>query len=216
MFLNWPPVLRAMLASIWMFGILPPKCKDYQQMLLPVVEQLAEFAPGPDGVDLEVYDADSDKYRALRVMLAFILNDIRAVPCGTCGKHPPCYVGSCNFCKQTGHREHNRTVLGGAVRGVGLGTTSHTRRAFHAPCLSLRVPTIRRIKYRMAYSYRMPYDTHPYRGRRQSPARRLCQSVPREQTPAGLGQETETRRANQRIVHPVREPGVVGCVYQAI
>jgi hypothetical protein len=42
-FLNWPPVLRSLLASIWMFRILPPKVLDYQQALLPIVEQLAKF-----------------------------------------------------------------------------------------------------------------------------------------------------------------------------
>ena len=123
MFLNFPPVLRSLLASIWMFGIMPPKVKDYQQMLLPVVEQLAKFMPGPDGEDLRVWDADKEEWLDLRLILAQIINDIRAVPCGTCGKHPPCYVGSCNFCKQCGRRVHSRTVLGGAVRGVGTGTT---------------------------------------------------------------------------------------------
>jgi hypothetical protein len=123
LFLNWPPDLRSLLASIWMFGIMPPKVKDYQQMLLPIVEQLAKYAPGPTGEDLDVYDADTAADRALRLLLVSIMNDIRAVPCGTCGKHPPCYVGTCNFCKQCGRRVHGRTVLGGAVRGVGAGTS---------------------------------------------------------------------------------------------
>jgi hypothetical protein len=122
MFLNWPPVLRSLLASIWMFGIMPPKVKDYQMMLLPVVEQFAKYAPGPTGEDLRLQDADTCTARALRLLLAILINDVRAVPNGTCGKHPPCYVGSCNWCKQTGRRVHGRTVLGGAVRGVGNGT----------------------------------------------------------------------------------------------
>jgi hypothetical protein len=121
MFLNWPPKLRQLLASIWLLGILPPKVQDYQQFLLPVVEQYEKHAPGPDGEDITVWDADTETYRDLRVVLALILNDIRAVPVGTCGSHPPAYVGSCNFCKQGGRRVHNRTVLGGAVRGVGKG-----------------------------------------------------------------------------------------------
>ena len=55
MFLNWPPALRALLASIWMFGIMPPKVKDYQMMLTPVVEQFAKYAPGEDGKDMMVW-----------------------------------------------------------------------------------------------------------------------------------------------------------------
>jgi hypothetical protein len=125
-FLNWPPVLRSLLASLWMVGIMPPKVKDYQEMLKPVVEQFAKYAPGPTGEDMHVRDADTDSDRAMRLMLAKIINDIRAVPCGTCGKHPPCYVGSCNFCKQCGRRIHGRTVLGGAVRGVGMGIRTYT------------------------------------------------------------------------------------------
>ena len=121
MFLNWPPDLRALLASIWLFGIMPPKVKDYQQMLLPVVEQFAKYQPGPQGEDLRVWDADTKTDLDGRLCVACILNDIRAIPCGTCGSHPPCYVGSCNMCKQGGRRADNRTVLGGAVRGVGHG-----------------------------------------------------------------------------------------------
>ncbi len=100
---------------------MPPKVKDYQSMLLPVVVQLAKYIPGPTGEDLCVDDSDTGTNRPMRLVLAKIINDIRAVPCGTCGKHPPCYVGSCNFCRQGGRRAHGRTVLGGAVRGVGGG-----------------------------------------------------------------------------------------------
>ena len=98
-FLNWPPVLRSLLASLWMVGIMPPKVKDYQSMLLPVVEQLAKYIPGPTGEDLCVDDSDTGTNRPMRLVLAKIINDIRAVPCGTSGKHPPCYVCSCNFCR---------------------------------------------------------------------------------------------------------------------
>lgn len=126
MFLNLPPVLRSLLSSIWMFGIMPPKVQDYQQMLLPVVEQFAKYAPGPTGEDLRVWDADTGIDEDLRIVIAQIMNDIRAIPIGTCGKAPPCYVGSCNFCRQCGRRAHVRTVLGGAVRGVGFGMPSRT------------------------------------------------------------------------------------------
>ena len=120
-FLNWPPVLHNLLASMWLFGVMPPKVKDYQQMLLPVVEDFAKYAPGPDGEDLRVYDADTEEERDNRVVCAEIMNDIRGLPCGTCGAHPPAYVGSCNICKQGGRWKLNRIVLGGAVRGVGTG-----------------------------------------------------------------------------------------------
>jgi hypothetical protein len=125
-FFNWPPVLRSLLASIWMFGILPPKVLDYQYALLPVVEQLAKHVPGPTGEDLRVWDADTQTYRYLRLIVAQIINDIRALPFGTCGTHPPAYVGNCNFCKQTGRRLHERMVIGGAVRALGTGTLLHT------------------------------------------------------------------------------------------
>jgi hypothetical protein len=122
MFLNYPPILRNLLECIWLFGILPPHVKDYQQMLLPLVDQLAKYQPGPLGEDLTVYDADLEAETSHRLIMAFVLNDIRAVPSGTCGKHPPAYVGSCNFCKQVG-RNTDRMVLGGAVRALGTGTS---------------------------------------------------------------------------------------------
>jgi hypothetical protein len=143
MFLNWPPVLRSLLASIWLFGIMPPKVKDYQQMLLPVVEQFAQYAPGPTGENLRVFDEDLGVHRDLRVMLAYIINDIRAIPSGTCGTHPPAYVGSCNFCKQAGRRIHSRMVLGGAVRSLGVGICSYTTHLHTIP-----------------YSYAQPIITH--------------------------------------------------------
>jgi hypothetical protein len=133
MFLNWPPVLRSLLASMWMFGIMPPYVKDYQAMLRPVVEQFAQYAPGPTGEDLRVWDADTETNRDLRVVNATACNDVRGLPCGTCGANPPAYVGSCNFCKQTGRRVHARTVLGGAVRAVGMGTIQRTTCVFVLP-----------------------------------------------------------------------------------
>jgi hypothetical protein len=121
MFLNFPPILRSLLESIWLFGLMPPHVEDYQQMLLPVVEQFEQYQPGDLGEDLCFYDIDSAIERANRIIMALVINDIRAVPLGTCGSHPPAYVGSCNLCKQGGRYHCHRMILGGAVRGLGSG-----------------------------------------------------------------------------------------------
>ena len=105
-----------MLANIWLLGYFPPKVKNYQSMLQPLVDMFAKHAPG--GEPITAYDAHLDMEVDKFIVCAWLNNDIRGVPNATCGKSPPALVGSCNFCCQEGQRHRHTTVLPGAVRAL--------------------------------------------------------------------------------------------------
>ena len=109
-------VCAGMLANIWLLGYLPPKVKNYQSMLQPLVDMFAKHAPG--GEPISVYDAHLDTEVDKFIVCAWLNNDIRGVTNATCGKNPPALVGSCNFCCQGGQRHRHTTVLPGAVRAL--------------------------------------------------------------------------------------------------
>jgi hypothetical protein len=115
--LNLPTHARSRLACIWLLGYLPPHVKNYQNMLLPMIEMFAKSAPGKDPIN--VYDAHQGINRDIWTVIAWTTNDIRAVPNGTCGRHPPAIVGSCTYCCIKGHSvQKGTTVLVGAVGAV--------------------------------------------------------------------------------------------------
>ena len=117
--LNVAPDARGMLGSIWLLGFWPPKVKDYQAMLQPVVEMFAEHAPGAEPID--VFDAHLGERRNKWLVMAQNNNDIRGVPAATCGKAPPSLEGSCNNCEQKGVSHRRTTVLPGVVRALPEG-----------------------------------------------------------------------------------------------
>ena len=125
--LNLPPTLRGQLGMLWLLAYFPPKVRNYMSMLRPVVEQLARFAPSE--TPLEVDNAHTGGQTKVWVVLLWNVNDIRGVPNGTLGRHPPCYVGPCNACVIGGSRHANRTVIPGAVR---LLEKDHPLRAEYA------------------------------------------------------------------------------------
>ena len=115
--LNLPTHARGRLACIWLLGFLPPNVKNYQNMLKPMVEMFAKSAPGKEPI--EVFDAHQGTNRKLWTVISWITNDIRGVPNGTCGRHPPSIIGSCNYCCIKGnHIKPGGTVLVGAVGAV--------------------------------------------------------------------------------------------------
>ena len=104
-----------------MLRYFPPKCKDYQAMFTPIIEQFAKRQPG--GVPVTVRNANTGTDINIWYMCCWNNNDIRAVPILTCGTHPPAYVGGCNLCTQEGVRPkgYGTTVLPGAVRALPPG-----------------------------------------------------------------------------------------------
>lgn len=114
---NWPPKMRGLLRSIVLFGYLPPNVKNYRGMLQPVCDQFAKHAPlGEDAVPIKVYNAHTRRREDKWIVLAKLMNDIRAVPLCTDGSHPPCYVGGCNYCNVTGQYHVKTTLVPGSVR----------------------------------------------------------------------------------------------------
>jgi hypothetical protein len=114
-------VLRVgMLGAIWLLGYMPPKVKNYQSMLQPLVDMFAKHAPGETPID--VYDAYKEEDAQKWVVVAWLNNDIRGVPNATCGKCPPALVGSCNMCHQEGQVHRRTTVLPGAVRALPMAS----------------------------------------------------------------------------------------------
>ena len=51
--------VSGLLGSIWLLGYMPPKVKNYQNMLLPLVDMYAQFAPGNEPVT--VFDKKKGK-----------------------------------------------------------------------------------------------------------------------------------------------------------
>jgi hypothetical protein len=82
-------------------------------MLQPVVDMFAKFAPGNE--PMVVFDSSKKKEVQKWVVCACLTNDIRGVPNATCGKSPPCLVGSCNMCTVGGHYHRASTVVPGAL-----------------------------------------------------------------------------------------------------
>jgi hypothetical protein len=123
---------------------MPPKVKDYQAMLKPVVEMFAKYAP-ITGEPLVVDNADTGSPTNIWLMIAWTMNDIRAIPTTTCGRHPPCFCGGCNSCIQRGIRLEGqpRTIVPGAVRALGEGHVSqaciYTRDTHRTYCHTLVV-----------------------------------------------------------------------------
>ena len=133
--LNLPPEMRGLLTCIWLLGYMPPKVKDYQAMLQPVLDMIAEHAPDSEwGTPCAVHSVATGATEDLWFKLAWTVNDIRAVPGVTCGTAPPAYVGSCNMCAQMGLRPHKlgTTVLPGAVRALGEGDEEDALRKAYA------------------------------------------------------------------------------------
>jgi hypothetical protein len=109
--MNWPSGVRSLLGAILMLAVFPPKVKNYDQMFLPIVEQLAELAPRT-GTGFTVNDV------VRFVVMAIHLNDTRGVPGGCKGSHAPAYNGSCVHCVVPGQYHQCVTVLPGSVRSL--------------------------------------------------------------------------------------------------
>jgi hypothetical protein len=124
--LNLPAEVRGLLSSIWLLGYMPPNVKDYQAFLKPIADMFAARAP-LTGTPLDVDNVAKGIQEAISLMMAYDINDIRAVPCGTCGSSAPCYIGSCNMCVQQGIRLKGqpRTIVPGAVRALKQGAFTH-------------------------------------------------------------------------------------------
>ena len=101
---------------------MPPKVKSYQNLLRPVAEMFARYAPDKE-IPLTVMDASTELRRRIWLVLLWTVNDIRGVPGATMGRAPPCYIGPCNCCKIPGMRpcKLTRTVMPGAVRALCEG-----------------------------------------------------------------------------------------------
>ncbi len=104
---------KGYVCSIWLLGYMPPKVRSYQNMFKPLVDMYRKLAPGKEGI--EVFDAALGKDVRKWLVCAWLTNDVRGVPNATCGKAPPCLVGSCNMCTVGGRYHRATTVVPGAV-----------------------------------------------------------------------------------------------------
>ena len=114
--LNWPPALRRLNTTIFLLAFFPPNVIDYGEMMSPIADTFALHQPGGTAIPVSIKTRREEAW----LMLVNAISDIRGIPVFTGGSHPPCKVGSCNNCKVRGFRASNRTVLAGAVRGLGV------------------------------------------------------------------------------------------------
>lgn len=117
--LNYSCKVRGMLQSILLLGYMPPKVRNYQAMLKPVVEQFAKHSP-VTGVPVQVHDAFLARDRNIFLVCAWLNNDIRGVPGAACSKSPPAIVGSCVLCVIGGCSHKSTTIVPGAVRALSM------------------------------------------------------------------------------------------------
>ena len=79
--LNLPGELRGALGTMLLLGLFPPKIKDYNAMMRPIVDMFIDVGPGGAGAPV----GDQVVYLAL----AWILSDSRGVPSCCAGKQAP-------------------------------------------------------------------------------------------------------------------------------
>jgi hypothetical protein len=119
--LNMPGDMRGALGTMLFVALFPPKVKNYNAMMRPIVDMFIDLEPRGRGI------AVGDK--AIHVAVAWILNDSRGVPTTCCGKQPPAHCGACVRCVVQGQTHHTATTLPGAVRTLPMG---HPLRAEYA------------------------------------------------------------------------------------
>ena len=119
--LNLPGELRGALGTMLLLGLFPPKIKDYNAMMRPIVDMFIDVGPG--GAGARVGD------KVIYLALAWILNDSRGVPSCCSGKQAPAFCGSCVLCVVQGQQHHTTTILPGAVRLLPL---NHPLRTLYA------------------------------------------------------------------------------------
>ena len=120
--LNFSAKTRGLLQSILLLGYMPPKVKNKQNMILPVVEMFEKRCPRT-GRPLKVFDAYRQTTRKIYFVCAQIVNDLRGMPDCSCGASPPALVGSCLTCRIRGitYKGHKGTFIPGAVRTLPSG-----------------------------------------------------------------------------------------------
>jgi hypothetical protein len=119
--LNLPGDMRGALGTMLFVALFPPKVKDYNAMMRPIVDMFIDLEPRGPGIPVG--------NQAIHVAVAWILNDTRGVPTCCCGKQAPAHCGSCVRCVVQGQTHHTSTTLPGAVRTLPMG---HELRAEYA------------------------------------------------------------------------------------
>jgi hypothetical protein len=141
--LNFTPAIRNLLASVFLFGLVPGGIKDHQTMYYPWLKQFASYGPGTKGIT--VYDAHMERDRTFFLVIAVCVNDLRGLPGMVNGRYGPAINGSCNACEVTGiaGTHKNTKILPGCVcmlpmtanaQGTFVCTLS-TLLCMHAPCV---------------------------------------------------------------------------------
>jgi hypothetical protein len=110
--LNLPGDMRGALGTMLFVALFPPKVKNYNAMMRPIVDMFVDLEPRGRGI------AVGDQ--AIHVALAWILNDTRGVPTCCCGKQAPALCGACVRCVVQGQTHHTAVTLPGAVRTLPM------------------------------------------------------------------------------------------------
>jgi hypothetical protein len=118
---------------MWLLGFMPPKVRNYQAMLQPVVEQFKAHAP-VTGEPIEVHNSASGEDQEVHVVMAAGVYDLRGFPGMVCGSTGPCYVGSCHFCDIEGVHAVNTILPGVCHNRIPYG---HTPCVMHTICSAI-------------------------------------------------------------------------------
>ena len=81
---------------IGMLGVVPPKCKNTQLDLEPLVKMFATLKPGTSGMRIRSpLSAEDEIWWA---MIVCTINDMRGISKGNCQKQAPSKLMACNDC----------------------------------------------------------------------------------------------------------------------
>ena len=98
---NVAPWVRNLMTMLFMVGIMPPKCKNAQLYLEPVVKMFKALKPGTSG--FQVRSPLSSLDETWYAMIVFDLNDMRGVSKGNCQVQHPAKEMACNDCAVSGY-----------------------------------------------------------------------------------------------------------------
>ena len=79
-----------------MLGVIPPKCKNTQLYLEPLIKMFASLKPGTPGFCVRSPLSGEDEI--WHAMIVVTINDMRGISKGNCQMQAPAKVMACNDC----------------------------------------------------------------------------------------------------------------------
>jgi hypothetical protein len=115
--LNLPPYIRTKFAAMLLFGVMPPKVKDYDNLLRVMYQQCQTFMweSNPRGPGLSVFNGHTRQHEQKWLCWKRITEDSKGLPKPVGCSTQPAYIGACPWCNIKGVRGVNCTYYPWAI-----------------------------------------------------------------------------------------------------